>query len=275
MARLGAERYDDVYGAHAQPETSWPTDHALVHEPLNDEERERYKVTYEALHSFVVFTDPPDHTRLRKIFSKAFTPKAVQTMRSITEDMVKWHLDTVAASARSIDLNAEFAYPLPANVISTIIGARPEDLDKLQIGRRPSPRCCSRAWATTRGWTGRRTRWSNSRLYLKVLYDERVDNPRDDMMSWLMEVQRTDPFLTEDDVLHSCIILLNAGHETTQTLICNTLTTLLAPARPDRFPAQGPAGHEDRHRGGPALQRPAQGHDAGWPARTWRCRASR
>src|SRR5258708_98990 len=47
------------------------------------------------------------------------------------------------------------------------------------------------------------------------------------MMSWLMEVQRNDPTLTPDDVLHSCILLVNAGHETTQDLICNTLTTLL------------------------------------------------
>jgi cytochrome P450 len=47
------------------------------------------------------------------------------------------------------------------------------------------------------------------------------------MMSWLMEVQRADPTLTRDDVLHSCILLVNAGHETTQDLICNTLTTLL------------------------------------------------
>src|SRR5260370_38615987 len=65
------------------------------------------------------------------------------------------------------------------------------------------------------------------KAYLRGLYEERVKNPRDDMMSWLMEVQRNDLTLTPDDVLHSCILLVNAGHETTQDLICNTLTTLL------------------------------------------------
>ena len=219
-------RYEDVYNAlHstkylADRITPWYMNR------LTDEERERYKVTYQALHSFVVFTDPPDHTRLRKIFARAFTPKAVQTMRTITEDSVKWHLDQWA-DGMTVDLNAQFAYPLPANVIATIIGAPPDDLDRFQH------------WAeaiTTLllAGVGDETRIDRAqdaliefKAYLKTLYDARIDDPRNDMMSWLMEVQRNDPLLTEDDVLHSCIILLNAGHETTQTLICNTLTTLL------------------------------------------------
>jgi cytochrome P450 len=225
-------RYDDVYGAmHSQKFladriTPWYLTR------LNEIERERYKPTYEALHSFVVFTDPPEHTRLRRIFSRAFTPKSVQTMRSITEDLVKWHLDRWE-SGQLVDLNADLAYPLPANVISTLIGARREDLDKLQH------------WAeaiTTLllAGVGDDTRLDRAQAalvefkdYLKALYEERIDNPQNDMMSWLMEVQRTDPLLTEDDVLHSCIILLNAGHETTQTLIGNTLTTLLG--LPEQF----------------------------------------
>ena len=219
-------RYDDVYGAMHSPRFLADRITPWYQTKLTEDERERYKETYQALHSFVVFTDPPDHTRLRRIFSRAFTPKAVQTMRTITDEMVKWHLDQWDVG-QSVDLNAEFAYPLPANIISTIIGARREDLDKLQH------------WAeaiTTLllAGVGDDTRLDRAqaaliefKAYLKVLYDERIDNPRNDMMSWLMEVQRSDPLLTEDDVLHSCIILLNAGHETTQTLICNTLTTLL------------------------------------------------
>ncbi|MBS0446900.1 MAG: cytochrome P450 [Proteobacteria bacterium] len=219
-------RYDDVYNAMHSPKFLADRITPWYRTRLNDAERERYKETYRALHSFVVFTDPPDHTRLRRIFARAFTPKSVQTMRAITEALVKRHLDEWEGK-RSIDLNADFAYPLPANVISTIIGARREDLDRLQH------------WAeaiTTLllAGVGDDTRLDRAqaalvefKAYLKVLYDERIDNPRNDMMSWLMEVQRTDPLLTEDDVLHSCIILLNAGHETTQTLICNTLTTLL------------------------------------------------
>ena len=219
-------RYDDVYGAlHNQKFladriTPW------YESKLNEAERERYKATYDALHSFVVFTDPPDHTRLRRIFGRAFTPKAVQTMRAITDEMVKWHLDQWDVG-QSVDLNADFAYPLPANVISTIIGAGREDLDKLQHWAEAITTLLLAGVGDDTRLDRAQTALIEFKAYLKVLYDERIDNPRNDMMSWLMEVQRSDPLLTEDDVLHSCIILLNAGHETTQTLICNTLTTLL------------------------------------------------
>jgi cytochrome P450 len=126
-----------------------------------------------------------------------------------------------------VDLNRDFAYPFPANVIASIIGAPREDVHRFH------------AWAdalTTLLLAGvgeeqRMDRAQNALIefkdYLTGLYEERLVNPRNDMMSWLMEVQRNDSALTRDDVLHSCILLVNAGHETTQDLICNTLTTLL------------------------------------------------
>jgi len=219
-------RYDDVYAAMHSPKFLADRITPWYQTRLTDEERVRYRTTYEALHSFVVFTDPPDHTRLRRIFARAFTPKAVQTMRAITEEMVHWHLDQWQRG-RTVDLNAEFAYPLPANVISTIIGARREDLDRLQHWAEAITTLLLAGVGDDTRLDRAQTALIEFKAYLKQLYDERVHSPQNDMMSWLMEVQRSDPLLTEDDVLHSCIILLNAGHETTQTLICNTLTTLL------------------------------------------------
>jgi cytochrome P450 len=219
-------RYEDVYNALHGAKYLADRITPYFQTRLTAEERERYATVYQALHSFVVFLDPPKHTHLRKIFSRAFTPKAVQTMRSVTERYVKEHLDRWAEGT-TVDLNRDFAYPLPANVIATIIGAPHEDLEHFQH------------WAeaiTTLllAGVGDDTRMDRAqesliefKAYLRKLYDERVKQPREDMMSWLTEVQRNDPLLTPDDVLHSCIILLNAGHETTQTLICNTLTTLL------------------------------------------------
>ncbi len=220
-------RYEDVYNAlHSQKFladriTPW------YQNRLTESERERYKPTYQALHSFVVFTDPPDHTRLRRIFSRAFTPKSVQTMRAITEEYVKWHLDQWG-DGMTVDLNAQFAYPLPANVIATIIGAPREDLDRFAHWAEAITTLLLAGVGDEMRIDRAQDALIEFKAYLKTLYDARIDQPRDDMMSWLMEVQRTDPLLTEDDVLHSCIILLNAGHETTQTLICNTLTTLLS-----------------------------------------------
>jgi cytochrome P450 len=219
-------RYDDVYFAMHSPKFLADRITPWYENRLNAEERERYKATYEALHSFVVFTDPPDHTRLRRIFGRAFTPKAVMTMKTITEEMVHWHLDKWE-SGKTVDLNADLAYPLPANVISTIIGARREDLGRLQNWAEAITTLLLAGVGDDKRLDRAQSAFIEFKAYLKVLYGERVNNPQNDMMSWLMEVQRNDPLLTEDDVLHSCIILLNAGHETTQTLICNTLTTLL------------------------------------------------
>jgi cytochrome P450 len=219
-------RYEDVYGAlHS---TTMLADRITPYffERIPEEERLRFSFTYDVLHSFVVFVDPPRHTHLRRVFSRAFTPKSVVTMKGVVERLVKEFLDGWEGRT-SIDLVSEFAYPFPANVIATIIGVPREDLHRFH------------GWAdalTTLLLAGvgddqRLQRCQDAlidfKAYLRGLYDERIGKPRDDMMSWLMEVQLSDPTLTPDDVLHSCILLVNAGHETTQDLICNTLTTLL------------------------------------------------
>ena len=219
-------RYEDVYGALHSPSMIADRITPYFQNRLTEEERQRFALTYEVLHSFVVFLDPPRHTHLRRIFARAFTPKAVATMRDVVEGYVHRFFDQWDGRD-VVDLNKEFAYPFPANVIASIIGAPKEDVHLFH------------KWAdglTTLLLAGvgddhRMDRAQEAlvefKAYLKGLYDERLERPRDDMMSWLMEVQREDDTLTPDDVLHSCILLVNAGHETTQDLICNTLTTLL------------------------------------------------
>jgi len=219
-------RYEDVYGALHSPTMLADRITPYFTERLSAEERQQFALTYEVLHSFVVFVDPPRHTHLRKIFSRAFTPKSAQMMRGVVTELVAEFLDQWEGHD-SIDLVSEFAYPFPANVIATIIGVPKEDLHKFH------------SWAdalTTLLLAGvgddqRLVRCQEALIefkdYLRGLYNERLKAPRNDMMSWLMEVQLSDPALTPDDVLHSCILLVNAGHETTQDLICNTLTTLL------------------------------------------------
>lgn len=219
-------KYEDVYGALHNATMQADRITPYFTERLNAEEQQRYALTYSVLQSFLVFLDPPRHTHLRKIFSRAFTPKAVTTMRGVVDQLVHEFLDTWEGR-RSIELVSEFAYPMPANIIATIIGVPREDLHRFH------------GWAdalTTLllAGVGDDQRLENCqqalievKAYLRGLYDERVKQPRNDMMSWLMDVQLSDPSLTPDDVLHSCILLVNAGHETTQDLICNTLSSLL------------------------------------------------
>lgn len=219
-------RYADVYaGLHDQrllADTVTP----YFETRLSDEDRRRFGLTYEVLNSWPVFVDPPKHTRLRRIFSRSFTPKTVQTMRGIVQQFVDEFLDGWQ-DKREVDLINDFGYLVPANVIATIIGAPRADLDRFH------------AWSwelneLLHGGVGTPTRMERAqqsivefKAYLEELYRERLQEPRDDMMSWLMEVQRGDDSLTPDDVLYSCMLILNAGHETTQIMIGNTVTALL------------------------------------------------
>lgn len=219
-------RYSDVYaGLHDQrmlADTITP----YFETRMSPQDRERFALTYEVLNSWPVFVDPPKHTRLRKIFSKSFTPKTVQTMRSIVQTFVGEFLDAWS-DKREVDLINDFGYLLPANVIATIIGAPRGDLDRFHHW----------SWELNEllhggvGTPDRMERAQKSivefKAYLEGLYQQRLKEPRDDMMTWLMEVQRNDSSLTPDDVLYSCMLILNAGHETTQIMIGNTVAALL------------------------------------------------
>lgn len=219
-------RYDDVYGALHSTKMLADRITPFFKTRLDDEERARFALTYEVLHSFVVFLDPPEHTHLRKIFSRAFTPKAVATMRGVVEGYVNDFFDGWEGR-HEVDLNRDFAYPFPANVIASIIGAPREDVHRFHKWADGLTTLLLAGVGDDKRMDRAQEALIEFKAYLKGLYDERVNHPRDDMMSWLMAVQRGDPTLTPDDVLHSCILLVNAGHETTQDLICNTLTTLL------------------------------------------------
>ena len=227
-------RYDDVYAGLHDTRLLADTVTPYFQTRLSEADRQRFALTYEVLNSWPVFVDPPKHTRLRKIFSRSFTPKTVQTMRGIVQDFVTEFLDGWGGKPQ-VDVINDFGFLLPANVIATIIGAPREDLDRFH------------AWSwelneLLHGGVGTPQRMERAqqsivefKAYLQRLYEQRLKNPRDDMMSWLMEVQRADSSLTPDDVVYSCMLILNAGHETTQIMIGNTVAALLQSGQWERL----------------------------------------
>ena len=230
-------RYADVYAGLHDTRMLADTITPYFQTRMSPENRERFALTYEVLNSWPVFVDPPKHTHLRKIFSRSFTPKTVQTMRGIVQAFVTEFLDGWQGK-REVDLIDDFGLPLPANVIATIIGAPREDLQRFHQW----------SWEMNEllhggvGTPDRMERTQQSiiefKAYLMGLYEERLKQPRDDMMSWLMEVQRNDATLTPDDVVYSCMLILNAGHETTQVMIGNTVAALLQNGQWERLVAQ-------------------------------------
>lgn len=220
-------RYDDVYSSLHNNKLLADTITPYFETQLTAEERERFALTYDVLNSWTVFLDPPKHTRLRRLMQRAFTPRAIQKMRTVVETIVAGLLDTWEEK-KQVDVIDDFAYPLPANVIALMIGAPAADLHLFH------------GWADTltnllHGGVGSDDRMEKAQNalkefsdYLDGLYEERLSSPQADMMSWLMEAQNADPTLRKEDVLYSCMLLLVAGHETTQNLIANTLVALLA-----------------------------------------------
>jgi cytochrome P450 len=132
--------YDDVYFGLHDARMMADTVTPYFETRLSAEDRERFQQTYEVLNSWSVFVDPPKHTKLRRIFSRSFTPKSVETMRRVVERFVDeflsgWH------GRDDVDLLSEFGLLMPANVIATIIGAPAADLQQFHHWSCSRPTC--------------------------------------------------------------------------------------------------------------------------------------
>ena len=120
-------RYDDVTDALRESRFSSARIQPAL-DRLSPEQRAERQPTYDVLMDWLVFRDPPDHTRLRKLVSRAFTPRAIESWRLRATQVVD---DTLAelSGKESVNLISDFAYPIPAVVIAEIMGVPPNDRD--------------------------------------------------------------------------------------------------------------------------------------------------
>ncbi|MHA7582465.1 cytochrome P450 family protein [Paenibacillus vandeheii] len=169
----------------------------------------------------MLFSDPPDHRRLRGLVQKAFTPRLIEGMRSHIQDIADDLLDNLNSQDK-MNLIDEFAFPLPIIVISEILGVPLEDQDKFRL-------------------------WSNSIIdatseensevfekhakefidYLNAWFAKVRDQPGDDLISQLVVAEESGEQLTEKELLGVVALLIIAGHETTVNLIGNGILALL------------------------------------------------
>ena len=176
----------------------------------------------------MLFRDPPDHTRLRTLVSKAFTPRVIEGMRAHIQSIVDRLLDRVQA-ARRMDVIADLAYPLPVTVICEMLGVPTDDQASIRqwssdvarsldaIGVLPD------AEVMARGRTARQALGE----YFRRLLPERRAHPRNDLLSLLIAAEEQGDRLTEGELLATCVLLFIAGHETTVNLIGNGMLALL------------------------------------------------
>ncbi len=175
--------------------------------------------------------DPPDHTRLRRLVSKAFTPRTVARLepriRAITDQLLN-----AAAAAGQMEIVSQLAYPLPVRIISELLGVPVEDHPRfagwsarlahsLQPGFGIDP-----AVAQARA-DAAQVASDEFAVYFRELIAIRRAQPAQDLLSEMIAAEDDGEKLTEDELIATCVLLLVAGHETTVGLISNGILALL------------------------------------------------
>jgi cytochrome P450 len=176
---------------------------------------------------WMVFRDPPDHTRLRRLAAKVFNTRSIHALRGEVETISRWLLDALQERDQ-FDLIAEYAGPLPALVIMHMLGVPREELRRLQrlsdemalfIGSaRDAPDKYARAETATAEMAA---------LFRDLILMRRA-HPARDLLTELVQAEEQGDRLSEDELVATCALLLFAGHETTTHHIANGLRALLA-----------------------------------------------
>ncbi|MGH2760610.1 MAG: cytochrome P450 [Actinomycetota bacterium] len=173
----------------------------------------------------LLFTDPPDHTRMRNLVNKAFTRRVVEELRPHVQDVVNDLLDQVSGRGE-MDVISDFAFQLPALVICELMGVPVEDRDKFHgmsadiapiLDPITPPDKLEKAMYTAGLFI----------MYFVQLLEERRKDPQDDFLSALLAAEEHDQKLSGEEVIALCVLIFIAGHETTQNLIGNGLLGLL------------------------------------------------
>ena len=176
-----------------------------------------------------LFLDPPDHTRLRRLVSKAFSPRVVKSLEPGIVELVDGLLDNVASAGR-FEVITDLAHPLPVAVICRLLGVPVEDEPKFSWASELLAQGLDPFFAFTgqaQGFEERLEAGLWLREYLRDLLQQRRAHPREDLMSGLIAVEEAGDQLTEDEIIATCNLLLIAGHETTVNLIANAILAML------------------------------------------------
>jgi cytochrome P450 len=226
-------RYADVLEVFEQPQR-FSSDRFRRAGERYASERPAVRDVVAVLRDWLVFRDPPDHTRLRALLQKTFTPRRLEALRPRIEATIEALLDPVAERGEA-DFLRDFAFPLPALVIALLLGAPPGDIEAIK-------KWSDRLAAYLGGSVDERDHFSEAQAglaslvgYFRVLLDERHRQPQDDLMSALLRAEHEGQTLTGDEVVANCVLLLFAGHETTTNLLGNGLYHLLH--HPDQLAA--------------------------------------
>lgn len=223
-------RYDDVMSVLRDSRFGADRSDAEITQQIPEDHKGAF---FDWLEQSLLSLDPPDHTRLRGLVSKAFTPRAVAGMQPRIEEIADELLDEVEADGE-MDLIHDLAYPLPVIVIAEMLGVPAEDRDSFKewsdhLGAGLDP------FASVEVVHKADRAVDSLKAYFEPLFEARRREPREDLMSALVQAEEDGETLNTEELYATTILLLGAGNETTTNLIGNGMKALLS--HPDQFQA--------------------------------------
>jgi len=227
-------RYGDVDVSLREKETlSNENRQALLFNKMEEQEREALaRLRYYYAQKDVIGSDPPDHTRMRALVTKAFTPKTVASLESRIRGLALDMMREASAKGR-FDFIDAIAHPLPVILIAELLGAPPRDRPLFK--RWSAEILAFQGTGTTDFATASRSQESLLEMfrYMNAMIEARRVEPRDDLMTTLALSEERGQRFTRDELLATCNTMLSGGHETTTNLMGNLLHLLLA--NPDQW----------------------------------------
>jgi hypothetical protein len=222
-------RYDDVDVSLREKEVlSNENRQALLFNKMAEQEREALaQLRHYYAQKDVIGSDPPDHTRMRALVTKAFTPRTVATleprMRVLAADMMR-----EAKAKGRFDFVHEIAHPMPVIVIAELLGAPPKDRHLFK--RWSAEILAFQGTGTTNFATASKSQESLLEMfrYMNDMIEARRVEPKDDLMTTMALAEERGQRFTRDELLATCNTMLSGGHETTTNLMGNLLHLLLA-----------------------------------------------
>jgi cytochrome P450 len=181
-----------------------------------------FRKVFQPLKRNMLDLDPPDHTRLRALVHKAFTPRLMEQMRERIQRLTDGLLDAVQERG-CVDLIRDYALPVPTTIIAEMLGVPVEDRHKFHGWSKAVISAASSTWGLVKAVPNV---WAFLRYIRKIIKKRRAD-PQDDLVSALARAEEGGDTLSEDELLAMVFLLLVAGHETTVNLIGNGTLALL------------------------------------------------
>ena len=169
--------------------------------------------------------DPPDHTRLRRLVAKVFTPRRVEDLRPMVRDLVARHLDAVAESGE-MDVIADLAFPLPFAVITEMLGMPDADRDQLREWSHAVVQLLDITITPDDARTAAIAA-EHMRTHVREAITWKRSNLGDDLLTALLTAEDEGDVLSEEELVDQVMLLFIAGHETTVNLIGNGTLALL------------------------------------------------